>query len=145
MISQKLKRIKRVKNLWTISALAAASLILGVAGVPAIASAGSVSTTASCTIYGVPKIVASGLGVTPTIAVTNTGNTAFTTTVNVTESLVSKNGSKGGGAGQLVTVPANQSFEFKGGTLYAESGYKIKVIAKSVSPKFSCQAVAKVD
>ena len=140
MVNQILNQIKHIKSLWTVSALITASLLLGVIGIPAMASAGGVSTTASCTIYGVPKTVASGLGVTPTIAVTNTGNTAFTTTVNVTESLVSKDGSKGGNAGQLVTVPANQSFEFKGGTLYAESGYKIKVVAKSSNPKFNCQA-----
>lgn len=137
--------IRQMRAFWATSVVVSASVLLAALGIPALASAGGVSTTASCTIYGVPKTVASGLGVTPTIAVTNNGNTPFTTTVNVTESLVSKAGSKGGGAGQEVTVPANQSFEFKGGTLYAESGYKIKIVAKSASPKFDCRAVAKVD
>lgn len=145
MTRQMLDRIMQTKIFLATSAVIAVAALLGAFGVPAIASAGGVSSTASCSIYGVPKTVESGLGVTPTIAVTNNGDTPFTTTVNVTESLVSKAGSKGGGDVQPVTVPANQSFEFKAGTIYAESGYKIKVVAKSANPKFDCRAVAKVD
>ncbi len=134
--------IKQLKDCRIIASLViTGAAIIGFA-LPAVASA---SSGVICQVYGVPAEVANGLGVTPTIAVTNNTNSPINATVDGTESLVSKAGSKGGGFEQDITVPANQSFEFKGGTLTAESGYKIKIVAKSHRPDFSCRAVAKVD
>ncbi len=143
MVKQFINKTKQLKS--SLAALAALMTLMGVVVMPGLASAAP-SSYASCQIYDVPSIVASGNGVTPTVAVTNTSDSSFTTYVSVRESLVSKNGPKGGGAGQEVTVAANQSFEFQGGTLYAEPGYKIKIVARSTTdPKFHCKATAKVD
>jgi len=145
MGNQIASRITTFKARWAALAVVIATVGLGGIGIPAMASAGGVSTTASCSISSVPKTVTSGTFITPTITVNNSGNTPFTTTVDGVQSEISKAGSKGGGFEQQVTVPANSSVSFQGGTTETQAGYKFKVVAKSTNPKFNCRAVAKVD
>ena len=98
----------------------------------------------SCSITGVPSVVANGQGVTPTIVVNNASKKAFTTTVSVDQQLVSAAGTKGGGSQTTVTVPGYGSVQFKGGTSTVQSGYQFVVKASSTSPSFSCSTTSQV-
>ena len=134
-----LSLIKQMKSRLLASVFAVA--IIGVAGVPAIVSATSSPKTASCSIAGVPSTATNGEDITPIITVTNNSSTPFSTTVSVTQSEISKAGSKGGAFDEPVQVKANSSVFFQGGTSEAQTGYRFKVVVKSLGkPHFSCSA-----
>lgn len=148
MISQRLHSIKQIKTYWVAPAMVMATLGFAGLATPAIASAQSSSAkTASCSITGVPATVTNGEAITPTVTVTNNGTSTFTSTVTTIEELVQKGGGKGGAGENTVTVTPGQSVQFQGGTVFAETGYKVKIVSKSIGkPHFRCKSiVAKID
>jgi hypothetical protein len=95
---------------------------------------------ATCVIENVPTSVGAGVGVTPTIVVTNIGTGKFSTTVKVNEN----NGHAGGGASATLTINPGKSKQFSGGTLYGTSGETLTFTASSNKPSYSCTQSSQV-
>ncbi|HEY4963895.1 MAG TPA: hypothetical protein VIH90_04330 [Candidatus Saccharimonadales bacterium] len=146
MIKRLNSAVIKVKALWLVPLLSILTLSLSGAITPAVSSAQGLPV-ASCVITDIPATPIDGTYVTPTVVVTNNGTKTFTTTVNVMEGSYNKSGGRGGEAEGTVTVAPGQNAQFQGGSLLAQSGYKIKMVAKSVGkPHFSCKVVtAKVE
>jgi hypothetical protein len=146
MVIKRISFLEQAKTLWALPALVV--FIISSIGIlaPAVSSAQSIPANGvGCRITGVPRFVTNGQAVTPTIVVINKSQATVNTNVSVIESLINHKSGKGGGDIQPVSVSANSRFQFTDGTLYAQTGYRIRITASSTSPEFTCKRDSRIN
>lgn len=94
---------------------------------------------ATCTITNVPKNILNTQEIFPTVTIKNTGQKAFTDSVQVNDILISPNGTEAStSSSNAIAVPVKGTDSFVSDMVYAKTNYSVKVVATSTDPAFNC-------